>query len=169
MLKPRDTPTFKGCFLCELGVWKRRSTIINTARVHLSVEFSLFLCTITSLSNVRLWDLPSCLRNDNSSNGQLKKNKTKRAKLWYRTNQRPSWTFVIVEKFQAKFKTYSRMIKANHLSPVTLSLTCLNPLSAKWRACTTWKHVPALYLKAKPQVSEIEKWEGMANGWMALT
>jgi len=33
----------------------------------------------------------------------------------------------------------------------------LNPLSAKWRACTTWKYVRT-GLKAKLQVSEIEKW-----------
>jgi len=38
------------------------------------------------------------------------------------------------------------------------SSTLFNLLSAKWRVCMTWKHVPTLCPKAKPQVSEIEKW-----------
>jgi len=33
----------------------------------------------------------------------------------------------------------------------------VNPLSANWQAWTTWKQVPVLCPKAKPQVSEIEK------------
>jgi len=44
----------------------------------------------------------------------------------------------------------SRKLCMQKLFPLTL-------LSAKYRTCTTWKHVSALRPEAKPQVREIEK------------